>query len=51
MEQSGASMKMLQYMALNGVNQYVVTYTSDKDNYDKALSDFEEVFDSFKFTE
>ncbi|MBD5139289.1 MAG: hypothetical protein HDT24_08275 [Ruminococcus sp.] len=51
MEQSGASMKMLQYMTLNGVNQYVVTYTSDKDNYDKALSDFEEVFDSFKFTE
>ena len=51
MEQSGASMKMLQYMALNGVNQYVVTYTSDKDNYDKALSDFEAVFDSFKFTE
>ena len=50
-EQSGASMKMLQYMTLNGVNQYVVTYTSDKDNYDKALSDFEDVFASFKFTE
>lgn len=51
MEQSGTSMKMLQYMALNGVNQYVVTYTADKDNYDKTLSDFEEVFDSFEFTE
>ena len=50
-EQSGSSMKMLQYMTLNGVNQYVVTYTSDKDNYDKALSDFEDVFASFKFTE
>ena len=50
-EQSGASMKMLQYMTLNGVNQYVITYTADKDNYDKSLSDFEDVFASFKFTE
>ncbi|MDE6747161.1 MAG: hypothetical protein K2J72_11105 [Oscillospiraceae bacterium] len=50
-EESGTAMRMLQYMALNGVNQYVITYTSDKDNYDKALSDFEDVFASFKFTE
>lgn len=49
--ESGTDMKMLQYMALNGVNQYVITYTSNKDNYDKALSDFEAVFDSFEFTE
>lgn len=50
-EQSGTAMKMLQYMALNGVNQYVITYTADKDNYDSVLSDFEAVFDSFKFNE
>lgn len=49
--ESGTAMKMRQYMALNGVNQYVITYTSNKDNYDKALSDFEAVFDSFEFTE
>ncbi|MDE5992463.1 MAG: hypothetical protein K2G87_05375, partial [Oscillospiraceae bacterium] len=46
--ESGTAMKMLQYMALNGVDQYVVTYTANKDNYDKTLSDFEEVFDSFE---
>ncbi len=50
-EQMGTAMRMLQYMALNGVNQYVVTYTSDKDIYDEALSDFEEVFNTFEFTE
>ncbi|MDE6599911.1 MAG: hypothetical protein K2K34_07535, partial [Oscillospiraceae bacterium] len=49
--ESGTSMKMLQYMTMNGVNQYVITYTADKDNYDKSLSDFEAVFDSFEFTE
>lgn len=50
-DQMGTAMRMLQYMALNGVNQYVVTYTSDKDIYDEALSDFEEVFNTFEFTE
>ncbi|MDE7302213.1 MAG: hypothetical protein K2N60_02710 [Oscillospiraceae bacterium] len=49
--ESGTAMKMLQYMTMNGVNQYVITYTSDKGNYDKALSDFEAVFDSFEFKE
>lgn len=50
-EQQGMAMKMLQYATINGENQYVVTYTSDKDSYDKGLSDFEEVFDTFAFTE
>lgn len=50
-EQSGTTMRMLQYMTVNGVNQYVITYTSCKADYDKALSDFEEVFASFEFTE
>lgn len=48
---SGTAMKIRQYMTLNGANMYVVTYTSSKDNFDKALSDFEAVFDSFEFTE
>lgn len=50
-DRSGADMKMLQYMALNGANQYVITYTADKDNYDKSLSEFEAVFNSFEFTD
>lgn len=49
--ESGTAMKMLQYMTMNGFNQYVITYTADKDNYDKSLYDFEAVFDSFEFTE
>lgn len=51
MSMEGTSMKMLQCMALANGNQYVVTYTSDTDNYDSAISDFEEVINSFKFSE
>ncbi|MDE6595265.1 MAG: hypothetical protein K2K44_04570, partial [Oscillospiraceae bacterium] len=46
----GVDMKMLQCMALEDGNQYVLTYTADTDKYDGALSDFEEVLNSFKLT-
>lgn len=48
---SGTDMKMLQCMALANGNQYVITYTADTDKYDTALSDFEEVLNSFKIAE
>lgn len=47
---SGTDMKMLQCMALANGNQYVFTYTSEAEKYDDALSDFEEVLNSFKLT-
>ena len=47
---SGTDMKMLQCMALENGNQYVITYTADADKYNDALSDFEEVLNSFKLT-
>ena len=45
---SGKDMKMLQCMALENGNQYVLTYTSDADKYNDVLPDFEEVLNSFK---
>lgn len=48
---SGTDMKMLQCMALANGNQYVLTYTADTDKYNDALSDFEEVLNSFKIAE
>ena len=47
---SGTDMKMLQCMALENGNQYVLTYTSDADKYNDALPDFEEVLNNFKLT-
>lgn len=47
----GTDMKMLQCMALADGNQYVLTFTSDTGKYDGAVSDFEEVLNSFKFSE
>ncbi len=46
----GTDMKMLQCMALSDGNQYVITYTADTDKYDSAISDFEDVLNSFKLS-
>lgn len=51
MSMEGTNMKMLQCMALANGNQYVVTYTSGKDLFDACRSDFDEVMNSFKFSE
>lgn len=51
MSMEGTDMKMHQCMALENGNQYVLTYTADKDKYDAALSDFEAVLNSFKLAE
>lgn len=45
---SGVDMKMLQCMALENGNQYVLTYTANADNYNDALPDFEEILNRFK---
>lgn len=51
MSMEDTNMKMLQCMALADGNQYVMTYTAAKDKYGETVSDFEEVLNSFKFSE
>lgn len=48
---SGTDMKMLQYFAIKDGSEYVITYTSGKDLFDAGRSDFDEVMNSFKFSE
>lgn len=48
---SGTDMQMLQYFAIKDGSEYVITYTSGKDLFDACRSDFDEVMNSFKFSE
>lgn len=48
---SGVDMKMLQYFAIKDGSEYVITYTAGKDLFDAGRSDFDEVMNSFKFSE
>lgn len=48
---SGTDLKMLQYFAIKDGSEYVITYTSGKDLFDACRSDFDEVMNSFKFSE
>lgn len=47
----GAETKMLQYFAIKDGSEYVITYTAGKDLFDAGRSDFDEVMNSFKFSE
>ena len=49
--ENGEGVKMLQNTAMQGDGVYIVTYIADKDAYEVGLPDFQEVFESFKFSE
>lgn len=43
--------KYVNFFTYNGQYAYVIGFNSDIDSFDKCMKEFEEVFDSFKFTE
>lgn len=49
--ENGEGVKMLQNTAMQGDSVYIVTYIADDDVYEVGLPDFQEVFESFKFSE
>lgn len=43
--------KFVIFSTYNGKYTYIIDFTSDAANFDKCMKEFEEIFDSFKFTE
>ena len=49
--ENGEGVKMLRNTAMQGDGVYIVTYIADEDVYEVGLSDFQEVLESFEFSE
>lgn len=45
------SHKFVTFSTYNGKYTYIIDFSSDDDNFDKCMKEFEKIFDSFKFTE
>lgn len=43
--------KYVNFLTYSGEYAYIIGFTSDIDSFDKCMKEFEEIFDSFKFTE
>lgn len=49
--ENGEGVKMLRNTTMQGDGVYIVTYIADEDVYEVGLPDFQEVFESFEFSE